>query len=80
MIGKELKPCVENYFSTFIGLLMFNDAQIAAMDIKNWINSNKINNEIVEDLHVYELNGVIIPSSYLLEETYKALVPMANNI
>ena len=79
MIGKELKHCVENYFSTFIGLLMFNDAQIAAMDIKNWMNDNKINN-LVEDLHVYELNGVIIPSSYLLEETYKALAPIANDI
>ena len=33
MIGNSLKPQLENYFSTFIGLLMFNDAEIAASDI-----------------------------------------------
>jgi hypothetical protein len=29
-----------------------------------------------EDIHVYQLNGLILPASYLLTETYNSLVPL----
>jgi hypothetical protein len=33
MIGSELKPTIENYFSAFMGMFMFNDASIFAHDV-----------------------------------------------
>lgn len=80
MIGNSLKPQLENYFSTFIGLLMFNDAEIAAFDIQKWIQNNKELQSSVQDLHLYQLNGVLVPSSYILEKTYEALAPLPNEI
>lgn len=72
MIGEELKPTVENYFSAFMGMLMFNDAQLFAQDVKTWIGNQK-ELTTVQDLHMYQLNGIIVPSSFILQETYNAM-------
>jgi len=37
MIGHNLKKTIENYFSAFMGMLMFNDAEIFASDVKRWL-------------------------------------------
>lgn len=68
MIGKNLKPQLEDYFSIFVGFLMFNDATLMVEDAKN-----RITNSTVEDLHLYDLNGVFVPSSYLLQKTWEEL-------
>ena len=72
MIGASLKPVLENYFSAFMGMFMFNDASIFAQDVKNWIDGTIITSG-VQDLHLYQLNGVVVPSSYILQETYNAM-------
>lgn len=73
MIGAELKPTLVNYLSAFMGMFMFNDASLFAEDVKNWINNKKMLQGNVQDLHLYQLNGIIIPSSYILQKTYDAM-------
>ena len=75
MIGHELKPTIENYFSAFMGMFMFNDASLFAQDVNNWIEGTIVNNA-VQDLHLYQLNGVVVPSSYILQETYEIMAKL----
>lgn len=78
MIGNFLKPSLENYFSIFVGFLMFNDAELMFEDTANWMANTTISG--VNDIHLYELNGVTFPSSYLLENTYQALVNISTDL
>ena len=78
MLGNFLKSSLEDYFSIFVGFLMFNDAELMFEDVSQWIKSQTISS--VNDIHLYELNGVTIPSSYLLENTYQSLIKIGNDI
>lgn len=80
MIGRKLKSSIEDYFSIFVGFFMFNDAAIMVEDAINFMTNNTLTSGGVADLHVYQLNGVFIPSSYLLEHTYQALVGISQDI
>lgn len=73
MIGSTLKPTLVNYLSAFMGMLMFNDASLFAEDVKNWLNNEKMLVGSVQDLHLYQLNGIVVPSSYILQKTYDAM-------
>lgn len=77
MIGNQLKTTIENYFSAFMGMLMFNDASIFAQDVHNWIEGQISLNASVQDLHLYYLNGVYVPSSYILQETYNRMAKIS---
>jgi len=78
MIGHYLKSSLEDYFSIFVGFLMFNDAELMFEDVTKWIKDNTIST--VNDIHLYELNGVTVPSSFLLENTYQALKAISKDI
>ena len=78
MIGRFLKSPLENYFSTFVGFLMFNDAELMFEDVAKWTTETAISG--VNDIHLYELNGVTFPSSYLLENTYQALTHISTDL
>lgn len=78
MIGHFLKSPLENYFSTFVGFLMFNDAELMFEDVAKWTTENAISG--VNDIHLYEINGVTFPSSYLLENTYQALTHISTDL
>lgn len=71
MIGNKNKRTLENYFSAFIGFLMFNDAALFTEDIQNFINGTFTTDS--QDIHLYQLNGIYIPSSYLLQKTWESL-------
>ena len=77
MIGNQLKPTIENYFSAFMGMLMFNDASLFASDVHKWIEGEISLNASVQDLHLYYLNGVYVPSSYILQETYNRMAKIS---
>lgn len=77
MIGKNNKRSLEDYFSIFVGFFMFNDAKIMIEDAFNSIQDG-VETGGVEDLHLYQLNGVFVPSSYLLQMTYERLLPILN--
>lgn len=72
MIGHGNKHHLEDYLSTFVGLLMFNDAYLIAEDVRHFMEGTYTNTS-VEDIHLYVLNNVYIPNSYVLEETYHAM-------
>lgn len=78
MIGSANKCSIEDYFSVFVGFFMFNDAQLMIEDVYNSIN-NEIEGDI-NDLHLYQLNGIFIPSSYLLQKTFDTLSKTASEI
>ena len=78
MIGHFLKPSLENYFSIFVGFLMFNDAELMFEDVTKWTTDMAISG--VNDIHLYELNGITFPSSYILENTYQALVSISSDL
>ena len=78
MIGHFLKSPLENYFSIFVGFLMFNDAELMFEDVAKWTSEVAISG--VNDIHLYELNGVTFPSSYLLENTYQALTNISTDL
>ena len=78
MIGHTLKPQLEDYFSIFVGFLMFNDAQLMFEDVAKWIETGVVSS--VNDIHLYELNGVTIPTSYLLQNTYEALAKINTDV
>jgi len=78
MIGHTYKTSIEDYFSLFVGFLMFNDAYIMVEDAKKYIENAYDSN--VSDLHLYELNGVFIPASYLLQKTWESMSGILTDI
>lgn len=80
MIGHKLKTSIEDYFSIFVGFFMFNDAALMVEDATNYIKNSTLTDQGVADLHMYQLNGVFIPSSYLLEHTYQALIGVTQDV
>ena len=80
MIGHKLKSSLEDYFSVFVGFFMFNDAAIMVEDAMNFMTNQTLTDQGIADLHVYQLNGVFIPSSYLLEHTYQSLMGVEQDI
>lgn len=72
MIGSQNKTDLEDYLSIFASMLMFNDAYLIADDVRNFMHKN-YTNTTVKDIHLYVLNNVYIPNSYILKETYDAL-------
>lgn len=78
MLGAHLKPTIENYFSIFVGFFMFNDAALMIEDAANYMKDQYTVG--AQDLHLYQLNGLIVPSSYMLQKTYESLLPLTNDI
>ena len=56
---------LEKYFSMFAGLLMFDDVQNMAIEATQNLSSVD-NNKHVLQIHLYNLNGLYIPSSMIL--------------
>ena len=78
MIGRKNKHTLEDYFSIFVGFFMFNDAQIMMEDAFQSMKQDYESS--VDELHLYQLNGLFVPSSYLLQMTYERLVPIVNGV
>lgn len=77
MIGSNNKHALEDYFSAFIGFLMFNDAALMVEDVGNFLNNNFISDS--QDIHLYQLNGIYVPNSFILQKTYEALANLPNS-
>jgi hypothetical protein len=71
MIGSNNKHALEDYLSGYVGLLMFSDASIIAKDIGDYMNNMIVSD--ITNIHLYVLNNKYVPSSYILNETYKAM-------
>lgn len=73
MIGSGVRSSLEHYFSVFAGFLMFNDASLMIQDAQEYLQEQVIDYSSVDDIHLYDLNGVFVPSSYLLQQTWETL-------
>ena len=78
-IGSSHKSELEDYFSSLVGYLMFNDAELLVEDVINNVKITKSHNQIT-DIHVYNINGIYIPNSFILEQTYNALTKVSNDL
>lgn len=76
MIGHFNKNPLEQYFSSFMGMLMFdgayNDVDKTMKAAVDGVTGT------VQKIHLYNINGIYFPASYILSKTYNDLVE-ANN-
>ena len=60
LMGYSQKGALESYLSSFVGMLMFDDAAF-------WVGENiEAETSIVKQIHLYSLNGMYVPQSYVL--------------
>lgn len=71
-IAETEKGNLEKYFSIFAALLMFDDVSNMAQEAINQVQSLS-NSGQIEQLHLYNLNGLYVPSSMLLEYTFQGM-------
>ena len=64
-VGGPLKHSLENYLGIFAGMLMFDDMQNMAKEAAKKATDN-IQYSNLENIHVYRLNELYVPGSYLL--------------
>ena len=74
-LGSHLVAPLEKYFTTFIGLIMFDDFELIAKDFANSLPNNK-----VSTIHLYKLQDLYFPSSYFLEQTYNRMTMISDAI
>ena len=72
-LGSHLIAPLEKYFTTFIGLIMFDDFELIAKDMTQMIPNNKI-----KTIHLYKLQDLYFPSSYFLEQTYNRMTMISD--
>ena len=73
MIGNFNKDPLTKYFSIFAGFLMFNDAALMMKDAVKYIQDQFYNPGLSSEVHLYNLNGILVPSSYILSQTAESL-------
>lgn len=71
-LGSFLREPLESYLALYAGLIMFDDFEVIAKEATNQLQFSNLNN-----LHLYNLNGMYFPASYFLEETHKAMSAVA---
>lgn len=71
------KTTLEDYFSGMIGYLMFNDAALMVEDVRNNIEYIKGG---INDIHLYNINGVYIPNSFILQQTFNSLTKVKQDL
>ena len=64
-LGSFNKAPLETIFSIAAGLIMFDDFSLVARDLADNIQFSNITN-----IHLYQVQGIYVPSSYILTETY----------
>ena len=74
-MGSSLKAPLETYFSIAAGVAMFDDFSIVAKETsEEMIFSN------IENIHLYNLNGIYFPASYFLQATYNAMISIKDKL
>lgn len=64
----NLQEPLESYLSLLAGALMFNDAELIMQEVNNSI---KVPSS-VHQIHLYRLNNLYFPLSFILQNTYEA--------
>lgn len=79
LLGESMKGSLEGYFSTLMGLLLFEDAYYT---IKRGVETidNALESSTAEGVHLYLLGGQYVPASFILNETYNSLSNTLNQV
>lgn len=73
LIGYKNRSSLENYFSLFASYLMFDDAQNMITDAVTNSAKEIGQKNSVQNIHLYVINGVYMPQSYILYELHKKM-------
>ena len=76
-VGASIKSSLEEYISIFATMLLFDDGVTIA---KETVTKAQSSFQPVSVLHLFNLNGFYVPSSYLLRELHTRLTDAANNL
>ena len=74
---KIIKDALQDYFSIFAGFLMFDDAIDMAEDARKRLETEASQ---VKSVHLYKINSIYIPASYILQSLYQAMMSVSNMI
>lgn len=80
LMGESLKGSLEEYLSSLMGLLLFDDAYFAVQEGTSFLKNNLINSSVRGGIHLYNLGGQYVPTSYILNETYKSLIGVLSSV
>ena len=79
LIGEEQKGPLEQYFSTLMGLLLFDDAYLTmSQGIKSL--DAQMESSTVQNIHLYLLNSQYVPASFVLQATHDRLKGVQSNM
>lgn len=76
----EMLLPLEKYFSMFAGMLMFDDVQNMAIEAAQRIKETKpvtVTKNVIQ-IHLYNLNGLYIPSSMILNHVRDEMIKLAS--
>ena len=76
-VGASIKSSLEEYISIFATMLLFDDGVTIA---KETVTKAQTSFQPVNVLHLFNLNGFYVPSSYLLRELHTRLTNAVNNL
>lgn len=79
LLGFKNRSSLENYFSLFASYLMFDDAQLMISQAFEESAQEIGKTNSIQEIHLYVINGVYIPQSYILEELYKHMQEIKAN-
>lgn len=69
-VAEEARNPLEKYLSIFAGLFMFDDAINIAMDA---IKSVEFETKKVKSIHLFNINQLYVPASFVLQSLYETL-------
>lgn len=76
-VASSKKDALQDYFSIFAGFLMFDDAIDMAEDARKRLETETSQ---VKSVHLYRINNIYIPASYILQSLYQAMMSVSNMI
>ena len=76
-VASSKKDALQDYFSIFAGFLMFDDAIDMAEDARKRLEAEASQ---VKSIHLYRINNIYIPASYILQSLYQAMMSISNMI
>ena len=74
-LGSALKAPLETYFAIAAGLIMFDDFSIIAKEVTERLTFSN-----ASAIHLYNLQGVYVPASYFLQQTYNVMTQVGEEL
>ena len=76
-VGTSNKNAIEKYLSAFAVMMLFSDGLTMAMELSNNI---EVDTSSLNVLHLFNVNGIFVPASYLLQVVYDEMMAKSEQI